>query len=257
MGVKEFRVSEIFGPTIQGEGRRAGTACHFIRFAGCDYRCSWCDSPHAVLPVHVVNTPKLTEDEIVKRVSELPGKPNWVVLSGGNPLLFDLGELVLKLRVAGFYCMVETQGTVEKEWVTRVPEVCISPKPPSSGNLTSPQRIENFFKQWDHVCPPRSTYYPYLKVVVFDDEDYEYAREMYYTFEGHCDFYVSVGTMSDDLPTVAHPERKPYKDPEHVRNEILTRTRWLFEKVAHDPNMKHVRVSPQLHTLVWGNERGR
>ena len=45
-----MKVVETFGPTIQGEGPYAGRVCHFVRFGGCDYRCTWCDSMHAVDP---------------------------------------------------------------------------------------------------------------------------------------------------------------------------------------------------------------
>lgn len=255
MSAREFRVSEIFGPTIQGEGRRAGTACHFIRFAGCDYRCSWCDSPHAVLPKYVVNTPKMTEDAIVQAVKRLPGRPNWVVFSGGNPLLFELGDLVSKLKQERFHVMVETQGTIEKDWIQSVPDVCISPKPPSSGNTTSTGRVANFLKLFSHR-EPKSYYYPYIKVVVFDEDDYEYAKTMHQAFEGQCDFFLSVGNESLDLPTVAFPDRVP-QGTGIARQAVLDQMTWLFSKVAHDPEMKHVRVLPQLHTLAWGNERGR
>lgn len=254
--MREFRITEIFGPTIQGEGRRAGTSCYFIRFAGCDYRCSWCDSPHAVLPPLVLQAEKMSEDKIVTSVVNLPGHPNWVVLSGGNPLLFELGDLVALLRTYGYRTMVETQGTVEKEWIKSVPDVCISPKPPSSGNETSIGRIENFLKQFEHRAP-KSHHFPYLKVVVFTDEDYEYAREMHKYFEGMCDFYLSVGNSDPGLPTVANPYPETTSTVKDTREAILTQTRALFERVAYDPAMKHVRVSPQLHALVWGNERGR
>lgn len=253
--MKSFRVAEIFGPTIQGEGRRAGTPCHFIRFSGCDYRCDWCDSPHAVLPEYVVNTPHMTESEIVQKVLDLPKGPRWVVFSGGNPLLFDLAGVQSMLANAGFGTMVETQGTVEKDWIRATLDVCISPKPPSSGNVTPVSRVWGFLRQFEHRAP-KSTYYPYLKVVVFTDEDYEYAKMMHKEFEGQCDFYLSVGTMFPGLKTVANPEDNAEYGIDRVRVKVLDDTVRLFERVAHDPDMAHVRVLPQLHTLVWGNRRG-
>jgi len=48
--MSEIRISEIFGPTIQGEGPLIGTPTVFVRTAGCDYRCTWCDTLYAVLP---------------------------------------------------------------------------------------------------------------------------------------------------------------------------------------------------------------
>ena len=67
--VKTFPVIEIFGPTIQGEGAEAGLPTHFVRFGGCDYRCSWCDTMYAVDPAVVRATPSaLSVDEIVERL---------------------------------------------------------------------------------------------------------------------------------------------------------------------------------------------
>ena len=48
--VRTHPVIEVFGPTIQGEGAEAGLPTHFVRFGGCDYRCSWCDTMYAVDP---------------------------------------------------------------------------------------------------------------------------------------------------------------------------------------------------------------
>jgi 7-carboxy-7-deazaguanine synthase len=50
---RTYPVVEVFGPTIQGEGALAGLPTLFVRFGGCDYRCSWCDSLLAVLPEQV------------------------------------------------------------------------------------------------------------------------------------------------------------------------------------------------------------
>ena len=67
-GAKTFPVIEIFGPTIQGEGAEAGLPTHFVRFGGCDYRCSWCDTMYAVDPAVVRATAeRLSGDAIVAR----------------------------------------------------------------------------------------------------------------------------------------------------------------------------------------------
>lgn len=255
--MKEFRVAEIFGPTIQGEGRHAGTPCHFIRFAGCDYRCSWCDSPHAVLPEFVNQAEKLSELDIFNRVTALPGHPRWVVFSGGNPLLFDLGDLINFLHMNKYQLMVETQGTIFKEWILRIDDVCLSPKPPSSGNMTSPFEIANFLLHFNNpAIPPGSQWYPYLKVVVFDEEDYLYALEMHLHFK-MMPFFISVGNQDPALPTVGNPHPDINSDITLTRDWILDKTAWLMEKVANDPRMRDVRVLPQIHALAWGNVRGR
>src|SRR3954453_18768223 len=92
---KTFPVIEVFGPTIQGEGAEAGLPTHFVRFGGCDYRCSWCDTMYAVDPATVRATARPSStNQIVDELSTLGGAPEWVTLSGGNPALHHLGPLV-------------------------------------------------------------------------------------------------------------------------------------------------------------------
>lgn len=250
---KKFRVLEIFGPTIQGEGRHAGVPCSFIRFGGCDYRCRWCDSPHAVLPQLVAQAPRLTEEEIVQGVLSLDVVPTWVVFSGGNPALLHLEQLVQMFHDAEMKVMVETQGTEYKNWLLRADEVCISPKPPSSGNPTEVQTLTQFLKPFVLSFRDPSTRI-YLKVVIFDQKDLEYARAMHLTFPS-LEMFLSLGNEDPNLATVENPDRDPNAPLDTFW--YLDRMADLMEKIAHDPDFHDVRVLPQLHVLAWGNQRGR
>jgi len=245
--MRRFRVAEIFGPTIQGEGRHIGIPCHFIRFGGCDYRCSWCDSPHAVLPSLVAELPQKTDEEIWDEVRALP-KVRWVVYSGGNPALLDLSLLTSYLNGDGYSVMIETQGTVWKDWMGYVDEVCVSPKPPSSGNATQADTVDEFLY---HIPDNRA----YLKVVVFDDDDYNYAKWVHGVFPGR-EMFISAGNEDPYLPTVDNPNPTP-GTIHYTRDVILDKMVWLMEKVANDEFMRDVRVLPQMHALAWGNVRGR
>src|ERR1700742_2333619 len=81
-----IRISEIFGPTIQGEGPLIGRPTVFVRTAGCDYRCAWCDTLYAVLPEYHDQWTFMTPEDIMARVNDLAGdQPVLVSLSGGNP----------------------------------------------------------------------------------------------------------------------------------------------------------------------------
>ncbi|MGZ3668149.1 MAG: 7-carboxy-7-deazaguanine synthase QueE, partial [Ktedonobacterales bacterium] len=92
---KSFPVVELFGPVLQGEGRMIGTPTLFARFGYCDYRCSWCDTLYAVLPEEVQRTAtQMTASEIRERLRALDPTVPWVTLSGGNPAMHDLSELV-------------------------------------------------------------------------------------------------------------------------------------------------------------------
>lgn len=259
-----FRVLEIFGPTVQGEGRLAGCPAYFIRFAGCDLRCEWCDSPAAVLPeIYTKEATRMTAQEIAEAIPELPYGPQWVVLTGGNPGLLKLSQLVARLHSLNYKVMVETQGTIWKDWFYSVDDLCISPKPPSSGNPVTPEIFREFLnKRWTVNEGKFLGFYKlaYLKVVVFDEEDYEYAVLMHEKFPKF-EFFVSAGTMTDHLPTISNPN-PPEKDQHtdylaDTREAVSDRYRWLCEKISHDSRMKDVKALPQLHVIAWGDERGR
>lgn len=254
---KAWRIAEIFGPTIQGEGRHAGMPCHFIRFGGCDFRCKWCDSTHAVLPELVAQLPKMNSAEILQAVKALPKGPNWVVLSGGNPALFELTLPVAMLMDAGYSVMVETQGTVYSNWLDHVNEVCVSPKPPSAGTWTSPFTLNNFINQFsDNVDLNRTMYF---KIVIYEDQDYGYAQEIHGRFP-YLQMYLSVCTHDPYMPTVGNPDPDPrgwYKpNVAKIRKTVGDDFRKLAERVANDPRMRDVCVLPQLHVIAWGIERG-
>lgn len=245
----KFPVVEIFGPTIQGEGALAGVPSHFVRFGGCDYRCVWCDSKHAVLPELVrINSNMLTAHQIVDRIRTLGGRPQWVTLSGGNPALLELDVLVRFLQQDGFRVAIETQGTMFKEWLQHLNMVTVSPKGPSSLNVTTRDMLGKFLKKLGNPIDPVTV----LKVVVFDDGDFEYARGIMRAFPSY-PFFLSVGTFSGGLGgswLLANGRSD-------TAESVSARYRWLAEKVAADKEFGQVTVLPQLHYLMWGSELGR
>lgn len=235
---KAFPIVEIFGPTIQGEGPDAGLPVVFIRTGGCDYQCSWCDSLHAVLPEHVRKAERLTATEIARRVSDLVQPPITVVISGGNPLLLDLQSVVDALHDRGYRVSVETQATRLKPWIKDVDLVVMSPKPPSS---LMPFKLDIFDRFVDQLDADQDRA---IKVVVGDETDYEFARDLRKKYWRE-NFYVSAlnasGSDVDEFDVM----------------DVLSRYKWLCEKVAADKEMFDVIVLPQLHTLAWGSEQGR
>jgi 7-carboxy-7-deazaguanine synthase len=228
-----MRVVETFGPTIQGEGPHAGRPCHFLRLGGCDFRCSWCDSPHAVEPELVRQAEDLTVPEVLSRLELLPPAP-MLVISGGNPALYNLGGLVEALRSRYDVVAVETQGSRWKRWLERVDSLVVSPKPPSSGMATPRHMAE--FMEFMHQSRGHSGLA--LKIVVFDYNDLTWALNV---AERHLDapLYLSVGTeVADELVDVAG------------------RFRWLAEAVANEPRAHRAHVLPQLHVIAWGHAVG-
>jgi 7-carboxy-7-deazaguanine synthase len=107
--------------TIQGEGAFTGSAAYFIRLGGCDVGCHWCDVKDSW---EAANHPNLSVEEIVK---EAGGKgEKIVVITGGEPLMYDLSELTSVLQAMGLRRHIETSGAhpLSGEWDW----ICFSPK---------------------------------------------------------------------------------------------------------------------------------
>ena len=118
---QEFKVIEIFS-SIQGEGALMGMPSTFVRFAGCNLRCPWCDTGYSW--DNVAGADKMTIAEIVSKCDK-----DTVILTGGEPCLNDLTELIDALHEVGKFVAIETNGTqptpLNADWVT------CSPKPQS------------------------------------------------------------------------------------------------------------------------------
>ncbi|MCY3023024.1 MAG: radical SAM protein [Planctomycetota bacterium] len=154
-----LQIAEIF-KSIQGESTWAGLPCVFVRTAGCNLRCVWCDTAYA----RDGGTP-MTVDEILQRVRELDCK--LVELTGGEPLLQAATPvLARRLQEAGHTVLVETSGErpieVLPEGVIRIMDL----KCPDSGECER-NRLENIrhLKRCDEV-----------KFVLASRRDYEWAR---------------------------------------------------------------------------------
>ncbi len=136
-----LKVNEIF-ETIQGEGVYTGVPSIFLRLQGCPVGCAWCDTKHT-WDVELSNEVSLTEIVTKQQDSSLWSntsaselieyfKQTWtakhVVITGGEPCMYDLTSLTMKLEQEGFSCQIETSGTFEVKtsestWVTVSPKV--------------------------------------------------------------------------------------------------------------------------------------
>jgi 7-carboxy-7-deazaguanine synthase len=230
-----IRISEIFGPTIQGEGAQIGVPTVFVRTGGCDYRCLWCDTKYAVENRYRQDWRAMSASEVFSEVCALSNnRPVLVTLSGGNPAIQPLGELIVLGQAQGYRFALETQGSIAQDWFAALDMLTLSPKPPSSAEKTDWGKLE--------ACIQAAGTHTQvtLKIVVFDETDYAYAQQ--------------VASRYDRLPLYLQPGNHQTDSP--VDNEALNaRLRWLVEKVTDD-NWFSVRVLPQLHVMIWGNERG-
>ncbi len=244
-------VIEIFGPTIQGEGAVAGQVSHFIRFAGCGYRCSWCDSMHAVDPAQILKHRQLlSNQDIIQQLLHL-GPAKWVTLSGGDPCLRgNLAELIRSINFQGFLTSVETQGQFFQPWLHGVDQVTLSPKPPSSQMPFDNVAEKMLAHIIEELRIKANRGQVSFKIVIFDDNDLEFAKMIHRKWPD-IKMYLSVGT-----PPLGTYEGEAWEVDTQTTHDVLARTQWLFEAVAAHPELHHVTVFPQLHVLAWGTKQG-
>lgn len=155
--------------TLQGEGFHQGKAAYFIRLAGCDVGCVWCDVKDSW---DAEKHPKFSITEIVgKAVDEVSGSRfpvtsnrqlvtsnlPIVVVTGGEPLMHDLTELTKALHTAGFQTNIETSGSspLSGEWDW----ICLSPK------------------KFKAPLPELVPHAHELKVVIFNKSDFDWAEQ--------------------------------------------------------------------------------
>lgn len=110
-------ISEIFGPTVQGEGALIGMPTVFVRTGGCDFRCNWCDTLYAVEPQFKTQWQAMDAAAIMQRVNQLSGGvPLLITLSGGNPALQPLAPLLQLGKQQGYRFAMETQASKVQPW---------------------------------------------------------------------------------------------------------------------------------------------
>ncbi|PLT35511.1 7-carboxy-7-deazaguanine synthase QueE [Bacillus sp. V5-8f] len=241
--MSKLPVMEIFGPTIQGEGMVIGQKTMFVRTAGCDYSCAWCDSAFTWDGTGKEDIVQMEAEEIWHELKRLGGNGfSFVTISGGNPaLLKNLSNLIDLLHQNDIKVCLETQGSRWQDWFMDIDELTISPKPPSSGMNTDFIILDSILEKLTDWAPTKNAS---LKVVVFDDKDFEYAKAVYQRYP-NVPFYMQVG--NDDNKTT---------DDQALISSLLQKYEWLIEKVMLDEELTDIKVLPQLHTYIWGNKRG-
>ena len=174
--------------TLQGEGFHTGRAAYFLRVGGCDVGCYWCDVKESWNPKLHPLTPV---GDIIDRSLANPSRT--VVLTGGEPLMYNLDPLCSGLKKAGISIHLETSGshplTGSFDWI------CLSPKRKS---------------------PPLPAVFSHaneLKIIVFDDSDFAWAEENAGKVGANCKLYLQPewSRMTEVMPGIidyimAHPK---------------------------------------------------
>jgi 7-carboxy-7-deazaguanine synthase len=230
-----IRISEIFGPTIQGEGTLIGLPTVFVRTGGCDYRCSWCDTLHAVESAYRHEWKEMTPENIWAQIRHLSGGvPLTVSLSGGNPAIQPLEPLIRLGKTEGYRFALETQGSIAQDWFAFLDVLTLSPKPPSSNMDTDWSVLESCIR----AAGPQTDIL--LKIVVFDDKDYAYAK--------------TVSKRHPEIAICLQPGNAQVTGVPDM-GALHTKMCWLVAKTLEDQWFQ-ARVLPQLHVMLWGNKRG-
>jgi 7-carboxy-7-deazaguanine synthase len=159
-------ITEIF-KSIQGEGTRAGLPCIFVRLAGCNLRCTWCDTAYAFY-----GGTKQSVDEVIEKVRALSGgdtgRINLLEITGGEPLLQpEAPALAERLLAAGYKVMIETSGERFIGVLPREVIKIVDVKCPDSGEA------DTFDMKNLEALGPNDE----IKFVISTRRDYDFARE--------------------------------------------------------------------------------
>ena len=150
--------------TIQGEGYHKGTAAYFVRIGGCDVGCHWCDVKESWLAE--LHPPT----EITKIVENAVKYSDTIVVTGGEPLMWDMNPLTTQLKRKGVQTHIETSGayklTGQWNWI------CLSPK---KNKLPT----EEIYKHANE-----------LKCIVYNKDDFRFAEEQAENVNDSCILYL-------------------------------------------------------------------
>ena len=223
---------EIFA-SIQGEGASLGTPSTFIRLAGCNLRCSWCDTPYTWNWTRFDvrrRTVSMPISEVIEAMSRHDAENT--VITGGEPLLqiAALTGLVSELRSLGRRIEIETNGTIvpTAALIDQVDQWNVSPKLQNSGESPETRIRPTAMKRF---AQSDRTWFKFVVCAVSDLAEVD-ALAAEYGIDSARVILMPEGTTPDVL---------------------LDRARWFAEPAAD----RGYRLTTRLHILLWGNTPGR
>jgi len=238
LATTDLPVSEVFGPTIQGEGPFAGRAATFIRFMGCNLSCDWCDTAYTWDASRFdlrAQRHMMSAELVALKAMSCGINTNIVVLTGGEPLLQQdqpgWRVLLQTLEAHKYRIHLETNGTISPnvDTIDHVSEMVVSPKLTNAG-LHRGHQDPTLHPDW--VKLGRFPWM-YLKVV--------------------CQTPKEVGQVADWAAEMGWPRDRVWVMPEGATAvELAERWPAIASAAAHHS----VNASHRLHVLAWGTERG-
>jgi 7-carboxy-7-deazaguanine synthase len=230
VGIEEaMHIIEIY-KSLQGESSFAGLPCVFVRLAGCNLRCSWCDSEYTFSGGR-----KMSDAEILAEVQRLSPTGGLVEITGGEPMLQERELIPFMRQLLDLGCdspyqlLLETSGERPLELVPREVHKIVDVKCPASGEHLR-FRPENLA-----TLTPRDE----LKFVLASREDYEYAR----------DFIRTHGLESNPAHLILSPAFRQGAAISRSTENCLLDPRSLAEWMLAD-NL-NARLGIQIHKFIW------
>ncbi len=227
-----MRLIELY-KSVQGESSFTGLPCIFVRFAGCNLRCAWCDSTYTF-----TGGKPFTEDEVVAQIEALAPCP-LVEFTGGEPMLHERELLPLMHRLLNsskpsYTLMMETSGERPLGDVPAAVHKIVDVKCPGSGSAFGSFRMSNLdaLSQRDEI-----------KFVLRDRRDYEFARDF---IREHLAVRMNEGALGSILLSPAFVQfPSPLRTADNMELDARDLVTWMLEDGLP------ARLSLQVHKFVW------
>ena len=220
-----MQIIEIY-KSLQGESSHAGLPCVFVRLAGCNLRCTWCDSEYTFK-----GGQRTTIEEVEREVRRLSPDGGLVEITGGEPLLQEREavQLMQRLLSGGYGVLLETSGERPLDNVPPAVVKIVDVKCPDSGEEDT-FRLENL--QW-------LTARDEVKFVVASRRDYEFAREF---IRGHA---LASRVASAILSPAFSKDAAGNRDVSHCLVDPQALAEWMLADGLN------ARLGLQIHKFIW------
>ena len=212
--------------SVQGESSFAGLPCIFVRLAGCNLRCAWCDSEYTF-----AGGKPFTEDEIVTQIEAL-APCHLIEFTGGEPMLQarELLSLMHRLLASGYTLMIETSGERPLAEVPTAVHKIVDVKCPGAGAAANSFRLENL---------TALTKNDEVKFVLTNRADYDFARA-----------FIAQHALNEKVASVLlSPAFNKSPSPLRTTDNATLDPRTLVEWMMADGI--HARLSLQIHKFIW------
>jgi 7-carboxy-7-deazaguanine synthase len=219
------QIIEIY-KSLQGESSYSGLPCVFVRTAGCNLRCTWCDSEYTFK-----GGQRMTLAEVVHEVRRLSSDGGLVEITGGEPMLQE-GEVVPlmdQLLISGYTVLLETSGERLLDKVPALVVKIVDVKCPHSGEGGT-FRHENL----QHLTGRDE-----VKFVLASRRDYEFARDFMYEHE------LSARVRSVILSPAFRKDATGSRDVSHCLLDPRELAEWMLADGLH------ARLGLQIHKFIW------